>query len=34
MSVARNVRVADMNIDVHASHARCVEVVAHGLLPL
>ena len=29
--VARNVRVADMNIDVPVSDARCIEVVAHGL---
>ena len=28
--VARNVRVADMNIDVPVSDARCIEVVAHG----
>ena len=29
--VARNVRVADINIDVPVSDARCIEVVAHGL---
>ena len=29
--VARNVRVADLNIDVPVSDARCIEVVAHGL---
>ena len=29
--VARNVRVADMNIDVPVSDAHCIEVVANGL---
>ena len=29
--VARNVRLADMNIDVPVSDARCIEVVANGL---